>query len=67
MINKGMIPPYLASFSVNSFKPEIKSLIKISKKNQNSIRMNALLLNGSIPVTPYSKMLTLKIIIDFLK
>ena len=55
----GMIAPYLASSSVNLFKPENKNQFKLIKSH-NSIRMNAFLIQESIPITLYSNMLTFR-------
>ena len=56
---KGLIDPYLASSLVNLFKPENRSQFRIIK-DYNSTRMNDFLINGGIPVTLYSNMLTFK-------
>ena len=52
-----MIAPYLASSLVNLFKPEKKSQYNLIKDHK-SIEMNGFLINGGIPVTLYSNMLT---------
>ena len=57
MNDKSMIAPYLASSLVNLFKPEKKSQYNLIK-DHNSIKMNGFLINGGIPVTLYSNMLT---------
>ena len=57
MNDKGMIAPYLASSLVNLLKPENKSQFKLIK-DQSSFRMNDVLINGGIPVSLYSNMLT---------
>ena len=59
MNNKGVIAPYLASFLVNRFKPGNESQYKLIK-DHNSIRMNDVLTNTSIPVTLYRNMLTFR-------
>ena len=59
MNDKGMIAPYLASSLVILFKPENKSPFKLIK-DQNSFRMNDCLINGGLPVSLYSNMLTFK-------
>ena len=59
MNDKGVIAPYLAFSLVNPFKPENKSQF-ISIKDQNSIGMNDFLINGGIPVTLYSNVLTFR-------
>ena len=62
---KGMIAPYLASSLVNLFKPENKSHIRL-KKDLNSTKMKDFLISDGIPVTLYSKMLTLEIVTKLL-
>ena len=57
MNDKGMIAPYLASSLVNLFKPGNKSQFKLIK-DQSSIRLIDFLINGGIPVSLCSKMLT---------
>ena len=59
MNDKGMIVPYLASPSANLCKLENKSRFKLIK-DQNSIGMNDFLINGGIPVSLYSNMLTFR-------
>ena len=59
MNDKGMIAPYLASSLVNLIKPENKSQFKLIK-DQNSLRMNDFLINGGIPVSLCSNMLTFR-------
>ena len=59
MNDKGMITPYIASSLVNLFKPENKSQFR-QIKDQNSIRMKDFLINGGIPVSLYSNMLTFR-------
>ena len=59
MNDKGMIAPYLASSLVNLFKPENKSQFKLIK-DQSSIRINDFLINGGIPISLYSNMLTFR-------
>ena len=54
-----MIAPYLASSLVNLFKPENKSQFKLVK-DQISVRINEFLINGGIPVSLYSNMLTFR-------
>ena len=54
-----MIAPYLASSLLNLFKPENKSQFRLIK-DHNSFGMNLFLMNGSIPVTLYSDMLTFR-------
>ena len=57
MINdEGLISPHLTSFLVNLFKPENKSQFRLNK-DLNSTKMNDFLINGGIPVTPFSNML----------
>ena len=57
MIDTGMVAPYLASSLFNLFKPENKSQFRLIK-DLNSTKMNVFLINGGIPVTLYSNMLT---------
>ena len=59
MNEKGMITPYKASSLVNLFKPENKSQFRLIK-DQTSIRLNDFLINGGIPVSLCSKMLTFR-------
>ena len=59
MNDKGMTAPYLASSSVNLFKPENKSQFRL-RKNPNSTKMNYFLIHGSIPVTLFSNMITFR-------
>ena len=51
--------PYIASSLVNLLKPENKSQFRLIK-DQTSIRVNYFLINGGIPVSLNSKMLTFK-------
>ena len=60
MNDKGMIAPYFASSLVKLFKPENKSQFRLMK-DLNSTKMNDFLINTSVPVTLYSKMLTFRI------
>ena len=57
MKDKGMIAPYLASSLVNLFKAENKSQFRLLK-DFNSTKMNDFLINGGVPVTLFSNMLT---------
>ena len=59
MNDKGMIAPYLASSSVNIFKPENKSQIRL-KKDLNPSKMSDFLIDTSVPFTLYSNVLTFK-------
>ena len=59
MNDEGMIARVLDSHLVSLFKPENKSQPKIIK-DHNSIRKNDFLINGGIPVTLYSNILTLR-------
>ena len=59
MNEKGLIALYLPSSLVNLFKPENKSQFT-STKDLNSIRMNDFKINGGIPVTLYSSVLTFR-------
>ena len=59
MNDNGMIAPYSTSCLVNLFRLENTSQFKLTK-HPNSIRMNDFLLNRSIPVTPYSNVLTFR-------
>ena len=54
-----MIALFLASSSVKLFKPENSSQIRIIK-DLNSTKVNDFLIDGGIPVTLYSNMLTLR-------
>ena len=54
-----MIAPYLASSLVNLFKSENRSQF-IIMKDLNSTKMNDFLINGGIPVTLFSNMLTFR-------
>ena len=56
MIDKGMLAPYLSSFLVNLFKPEIKSQFRLMK-DLNSAKMNENFINTSVPLTPFSNLL----------
>ena len=62
-----MIAPFLASSLVNLFKPENKSLFKVKKKEQNSIRMNDFLINSGKPVSLYFNMVTFRDSNNFFK
>ena len=55
MDDKGMIAPYLASSLVNLLTPENKSHFELTK-DQSPIRM----INGCIPVSLYTNMLTFR-------
>ena len=59
MNEKGLIAPYLSSSLVNLFKPQNKSQF-ITIKDRNATRMNDFKINGGIPVTLYSSMLTFR-------
>ena len=59
MNEKGMIAPYLASSLVNLFKPENKNHFRLLK-DLNSTKLNDFLINGGIPVTIYSNILTFR-------
>ena len=59
MNGKGMIAPYLASSLVNLFKPENKSQFRL-RKDPNSTKMNDFLIQGNIPVTLSSNMITFR-------
>ena len=54
-----MIAPNLASSSINLFKPENRSQFRLIKA-LNSTKMNDFLINTSVPVNLYSKMLTFR-------
>ena len=58
-----MIAPYLASSLVNLLKPETKSQFRL-KKDRNSIEMKDYSIHGNKPVTLYSNMLTLEIVLN---
>ena len=53
----GKIAPYLASSLVNLIKLENISQLKLLK-DQNFIRLIDFLINTSVPITPYSNLLT---------
>ena len=59
MNDRCMIAPHLDSSLVNLFKPENNSQVELIT-DPNSIRMNDFLINGSIPVSLYSKILTFR-------
>ena len=59
MDEKGLISPYLTSSLVNLFKPENKSQFRF-KKDLNSTKINDFIINGGIPVTIFSNMITLR-------
>ena len=59
MNDKSMMAPYLASSLVNLFKPENKSQSRF-RKDPNSTKMNGFLVQGSIPVSLYSNMITFR-------
>ena len=59
MNDKGMIPPYLASVLVNSFKLENKSQFRLIK-DLNSTKMSGFLISEGISVTLFSNMLTFR-------
>ena len=59
MNDKGLIAPYLASSLVNLFKPDNKSQFRLIK-DFNSTKVNEFLINGGIPVTLFSNMLTFR-------
>ena len=54
-----MIAPYLASSLFNLFKSENKSQFRLIK-DPNSTKTNDFKINGDIPVTLYSNMLTFR-------
>ena len=54
-----MISPYLAYSLVNLFKPENKRQFKLIK-DLNSTKINDFNINGCIPVTLYSNMVTFR-------
>ena len=56
---KGLIAPYLASSLVNLLKPENRSQFRL-KKDLNSPKMNDFSMNGGIPVSLYSNMITFR-------
>ena len=59
MKDKGMIATYSASSLVNFLKPENKSQFRLIK-DLNSTMINDFKINGGIPVTLYSNMLTFR-------
>ena len=56
---KSLIAPYLTSSLVNVFKPENKSQFRL-KKDLNSTKINDFTMNGCIPVTIFSNMITFR-------
>ena len=56
---KGLIAPYLTSSLVNLFKPENKSQFRL-KKDLNSTKINDFIINGGIPITIFSDMITFR-------
>ena len=65
MNDKGTIAPYLASSLVNLFKLKNKSQFRL-RKDPNSTKMEDFLGHGNIPVTLFSSMITLAIVISLL-
>ena len=59
MNDKGLIATYLAFSLVNFFKPKNKRQFGF-KKDLNSTKMNDFLINGGIPLTLLSNMLTFR-------
>ena len=59
MNENGLIAPYLASSLVNLFKPENRSQFRL-KKDLNLSMMNDFSINGGIPVSSLSNMITSK-------
>ena len=59
MDEKGLIAPYLASSLVNFCEPENKSQFRL-KKDLNSPKMNDFSINGGIPVSLDSNMITFR-------
>ena len=59
MNDKGMIAPHFASSLVNLFKPENRSEFRLIK-DLNSTETKDFLINGGIPFTLYSNMLTFR-------
>ena len=57
MDENGLIVPYLTLFLVSVFRPENKSQIRL-KKDLNSTNINDFIINGGIPVSIFSNMLT---------
>ena len=56
---KGLTAPYLASSLVNLFKPENKSQFRLGK-DTNSTKMNGFLIQGNLPITLFSNMVTFR-------
>ena len=65
MNDKSIIAPYLAFSLSNLFKHGNKSQFRLLKYLK-STKMTDVLKHGSIPVTLYTKMLTLEIVINLL-
>ena len=59
MNDKGMIAPYLTTSLVEVFKKDNKSQFR-SRKDNNSTKMNDFLIDGTIPVTIFSNMITFR-------
>ena len=59
MDEKGLIAPYLTSSLVSLFKPENKSQFRL-RKDLNSTKINDFIINGGIPVTIFSNMITFR-------
>ena len=59
MDEKGLIAPYLAFSLVNLFKPDNKSQFRLGK-DPNSTKMNDFLIDGNIPVSLHSNMITFR-------
>ena len=60
-----MIAPYITTSLVEVFKKDNKSQLRLRKDN-NSTKMNNFLIHGTIPVTIFSNMITLEIVISLL-
>ena len=65
MNDKGLIAPYLASSLVNLFKPANRSQFRL-RKDHNSTKMNDFLIHGNIPITLFSNVINLEILINLL-
>ena len=65
MDEKGMIAPYLVSSLSNVFNLENKSQSRL-RKDPNSTKINNFLIHRAIPVTLFSNMITLEIVIGLL-
>ena len=59
MNDKGMIAPYLTTSLVEVFKKDNKSQFRL-RKDANSTKLNDFLIQGTVPVTIFSNMITFR-------